>query len=211
MVLGGKGYLGVNLCKTLDNPKVYDIKDGNDVLDYWKLEQYIKDCDEVYHLAAVPGVQECEKHPKKTHRVNVEGTFNVSQLCSIHRKPFIFTSSFAVYGEPLTVYGSQKKAAEAVARVHGGTVCRLSNVYGGDMFTELKNTAVSNLMKGTFIERGHGEQLRDFIHVDKVCVKLKENIGHQGIFDICSGKLLTINRLKELSLDPLFPNNIGGD
>ena len=59
----------------------------------------------IYHLAAVPSTR-AEQDPRASHRVNVEGTFNLLQLAVDQSRRrgepvrFVFPSSVAVYGFP---------------------------------------------------------------------------------------------------------------
>ncbi|MCK4964839.1 MAG: hypothetical protein KAS54_07145, partial [Dehalococcoidia bacterium] len=73
-----------------------------------------------------------------------------------------------------------------------------------------KETAVARLMKGTFEERGHGQEKRDFIHVDEVCKGLigASVLPPTSVIDICTGKTLSIDEIVALSNKPNFPMNI---
>lgn len=215
LVTGGEGYIGRNLMKILDNPVSYDIKSDWNILEPEILEDFIYNSDCVYHLAALPGVKQCEENPASAWQMNTEGTFNVARLCAKFKKPFIVASSFATISETPTVYGFTKQICEAIALHYGGLVARISNVYGGDGFLELKDTVIARLMKGTFEDRGHGDQKRDFIHVDEVCRKLKALMEAQvpptsfkGVIHVQTAKWTTINELVMLSRSPDFPDNI---
>ena len=215
LVTGGEGYIGRNLMKVLEDPISYDIKSDWDILEPELLEEFIEDSDCVYHLAALPGVKQCEENPVSAWQVNTEGTFNVARFCEKHEKPFVVASSFAVISENPTVYGFTKSVCEIIAMRYGGLAARISNVYGGDGFLELKDTAVARLMKGTFEDRGHGEERRDFIHVDEVCKQLKRFMEAQapptsfkGVIHVQTAKWITINTLVALSKSSRFPDNI---
>jgi dTDP-4-dehydrorhamnose reductase len=94
--------------------------------------------------AANPHVDECERRPAETRRVNVEGTLNVARACrEIGARMIFFSSDYVFDGargsyteedpvSPLNEYGRQKVAAErgvldADAR---GLVIRTTGVYG---------------------------------------------------------------------------------
>jgi len=215
LVTGGEGYIGQNLIEYLDYPLTYDLKLGENVLNREMLNGFIRNVDHVYHLAGISGVYECEKNKVEAWNTNVTGTFNVASLCREHNKPFIFTSSQAVNSKPLNFYGWTKLIGESIVQRYGGVVCRLSNVYGGKRFLDLKNTAIARLMKGTFEDRGHGKERRDFIHVNEVCEKLEAQmqkavagIDIGEIVNIRTEKWTTVDELIELSKNPVFPNNI---
>lgn len=215
LVTGGEGYIGQNLIEHLDHPLTYDLKLGENILDRKMLNGFIRNVDQVYHLAGISGVYDCETNQVEAFNTNITGTYNVASLCREHNKPFIFTSSQAVNSKPLNFYGWTKLIGESIVQRYGGVVCRLSNVYGGKRFLDLKNTAVARLMKGTFEDRGHGEERRDFIHVNEVCKELKVYMNRAvmgvsigSIVNIRTEKWTTINELIELSKSPDFPENI---
>jgi nucleoside-diphosphate-sugar epimerase len=194
-----------------DIPIIYDLKEGQDIMNRDQLDSGLQGMDACFHLAAVPSVKYCEDYPFEASRTNVVGTLNVAEACVKHGVRMIFASSFAVQHpkNSRTVYGITKALGEKLVVHHGGVVCRLSNVYGGINYTELKDSVVARLMKGTFEDRGHGDEERDFIHVDQVCEQLvSAYFGDAQLLQICTGKLTSIADLVELSKDPEFPRNI---
>jgi nucleoside-diphosphate-sugar epimerase len=72
-------------------------------------------------------------------------------------------------------------------------------VFGGEDYTEKKNTVVAKLLKGTFKLEGDGTQTRDFIHVEDVCKAMTEIMKEpSGIYEIRSGVQISINELVEI-------------
>ena len=55
--------------------------------------------------------------------------------------------------ENVTVYGLTKKSGEMITKNYGGVIVRISNVYGGLGYTELKESVIARLLKGTFRAR----------------------------------------------------------
>lgn len=211
VITGGSGYIGTNLIKFVKNPLIYDIRNEyhQTILDLRNLRTAIKEAKEVYHLASYAGIAECEIFPREAFDVNVQGTFNVAYLCEKYGVPFVFASSQAVEVNPNSVYGFTKAIGEQITLHYGGTVARISNVFGGERFTELKNSVVARLMLGTFEDRGHDQELRDFIHVDQVCQGLIQIMGNGGICNIETGRKISIGELRTLSLDKsMFPHNL---
>jgi UDP-glucose 4-epimerase len=114
------------------------------------------DADYIFHLAALPSVPFSVSHPTKTHRVNVEGTYNVLKMALDTNTEFkgnvkkvIFASSSSVYGQnnlpfiedldnlkPESPYALHKLIGEQYCRLFDKlyglpTLClRFFNVYG---------------------------------------------------------------------------------
>ncbi len=63
------------------------------------LEELIKKCDFVFHLAAVVGVKRVMENPVDSVIINVEGSYNVLKLCARHGKKIFLASTSEVYGK----------------------------------------------------------------------------------------------------------------
>jgi len=121
LVTGGAGYIGSTACKALDragfNPVSLDnlcyghrwaVKWGDlavgDVRDKQALDQIFETYSPaaVMHFAALAYVGESVQDPEKYYDNNVAGTLNLLRAMRGHGcKNFIFSSSCAVYGDPL--------------------------------------------------------------------------------------------------------------
>jgi UDP-glucose 4-epimerase len=62
-------------------------------------EQLIKQCDQIYHLAAAVGVKLIVQNPTQTIETNISGTETVLRLASRYRKKVLITSTSEVYGK----------------------------------------------------------------------------------------------------------------
>ena len=111
------------------------------------------------------------------------------------------------------LYAMTKYLVENIVVNYGGRVLRIANVYGGSNYLDKKDTVVARLMKGTFEDRGHGEEARDFIHIDEVCRAFLHMLSlPEGYIDLaCHGVMTTIDELVEMSKDPTFPRNLRPD
>lgn len=115
------------------------------------LVKLVENCDVVFHLAGkVHAVPKTPNEEKEFYRVNVDGTRNLIQACSLCGiKRIIFYSTVGVYGkdgdfhgdeqsicEPVSVYGKSKLMAEKLileSESEGGpqgVVLRFPVVYG---------------------------------------------------------------------------------
>ncbi len=209
LITGGRGYIGENLAEMLENPLIYDLTDGNDIMNGSTLHRAMSKVDVCFHLAAVSGIQTCEDNPLHATETNLLGTINVARIALYWGKPMVFASSFAVLN-PTNVYAMTKYLGEKAVLALGGNVVRIANVYGGDNYTQKKNSAVAALMKGTWENRGLGKETRNFIHVEDVCQVLIDSLNPPmtTITEACCRSNISINKLIELSKDPSFPDNL---
>ena len=119
LVIGGAGYIGSHVVHALLQKgytvRVFDnMSTGRpenlfpgaefvqgDILDMATLDQVMKDCDAVVHLAAKKAVGESMTDPATYATNNITGTLNVlNAMAANHVRHFVFSSSAAVYGMP---------------------------------------------------------------------------------------------------------------
>ena len=183
--------------------------------------------DVVIHLAAKNSVEDSIKFPKETLMTNVDGTVNVLNACVKYGiKSVVAASSAAVYGDsenlpisennktnPSSPYGESKLKMEQLiqsfSKKHNlnSIILRIFNVYGkgqspeyAGVITKFLNKISKNDSLKIFSD---GLQTRDFIAIEDVIdaiqksiLKLKEN--HGTVFNIASGKSITIKNVAEL-------------
>ena len=85
--------LGIDLVAREPWPSI-DVTSDNPLL-----AEYIRQADEVYHLAGIEDPKRCEEHTEEA-AAQVKGTVNVLKLCLEYKKPVVIASSCAVYGPP---------------------------------------------------------------------------------------------------------------
>jgi UDP-glucose 4-epimerase len=163
---------------------------GDDVL----LKRLLNDCDCVFHLAAMPSVQQSISAPLESNRRNLDTTlrlFVAARDAGVRR--VVFASSSSVCGEakaeatkemvrpePLSPYAVQKYAAEQYARLFHRlyalpvVTLRYFNVFGPrqDYDSEYAGV-VARFCKAILHSRpitiyGDGQQSRDFTYIDNV-------------------------------------------
>ncbi|MDB2294288.1 NAD-dependent epimerase/dehydratase family protein, partial [Halorubrum ezzemoulense] len=71
-----------------------------DVRNRDRLEDALAGADVVCHLAAISGVDDCDKNPDLAYEVNVTGTNNVAWFCRKTGAALAFPFSMAVLGDP---------------------------------------------------------------------------------------------------------------
>ena len=196
-----------------------------DILDYETLVKCSKGFDLIIHLAAKTNITESAIHQDKIEKINVNGTINVARCCIENNvKKIIFSSSAAVYGDskvpttentktnPMSPYGISKLLAEnEIKRMAENkieyVILRLFNVYGkrqNKQHTDVISNFVENISKDKpFVIYGNGEQVRDFISIKDVvsAFHCAMKINSNGIYNIATGKSISINELSEIFLD----------
>lgn len=249
LVTGGAGFIGSHIADALlaegctvtvlDNlstgrlSNLEHIKDRitfhkGDIQDPELLAHAAKDCEVIFHLAAMVSVPQTVEQPVDSALINDIGTLRVLETARKNRvKQVVFSSSCAVYGDdpelpkretmapkPLSPYAVQKLTGEYYARLYHdlygvGTVClRYFNVYGPRQDPSSPYSGVISIfMKKAVLKEmpviyGDGTQSRDFVFVKDV---VKANLLAASVrqaegktFNIGTGKSVTIRQLWEI-------------
>ncbi len=206
-VTGGAGLIGLEICNKLikkgHSVYLYDLGEQiernksllNDkvkiffgsILDLHSLKTAIKNCDYVFHHAAMLGVKHTEDNKLDCLEINSTGTKNVLEACTNSKvKKIIFASSSEVYGEPKknpitekfqthgkTIYGISKLIGEEYCKSYYQkynlkyTILRYFNTYG---IYQQKKFVIQNfvhdaILKNKIIINGNGLQKRSYMHV----------------------------------------------
>ncbi|MBQ3671172.1 MAG: dTDP-4-dehydrorhamnose reductase [Treponema sp.] len=128
-VIGRKGMLGSQVCRTLSENKVdfLGTDSGVSILDYSVLENFAsgKDISFIVNCAAYTAVDRAESEAEKARALNADGPRNIARLAKKLGVPFIHISTDYVFGgtasspisedtpiEPIGVYGATKAEGE---------------------------------------------------------------------------------------------------
>jgi UDP-glucose 4-epimerase len=204
IVTGGSGFLGTHLIRALNKAghqvKNIDLHQSSehqtivaDVRNLDKMIELIRDADIVFHLASLIEAGESVKFPQKFIDYNIDGTLNVLEAMKANQiKTFIFSSSAAIYGEPINVpikendrtipinpYGMTKLAMEALlssyVRAHGftGIALRYFNLYGPEEHHQPETHVIPRFIKQIYDGEevtvwGDGGHKRDYIYIADV-------------------------------------------
>lgn len=198
------------------------------ITDYAALTPILAGAQYVFHLAALPRVQDSIDHPLETFAANVTGTLTLLQAAKEAKVgKVIFASSAAVYGDlatmplredmqvlPKSPYGLHKKMGEDACRLWSDiynlpTVSlRFFNVYG----SRFDPQGAYALVVGKFLSlrkegkplsiAGDGSHTRDYVHVSDVSAALiaaaESNCTHGEVFNVATGKETSVKDLANL-------------
>lgn len=235
-VTGGSGFIATPLVKHLLEKvykvKVLDLKEPRikhknlefvkkSILD--KITDDIKGSDAVFHFAALLGVDNSDKRPLDTMKVNLEGSVNVfKSALEVGVKKMIFSSSSEVYGEPrelpikedsvkgpVSTYGVSKLAAEIYAKAFNQElgadikIVRFFNVYGPGQESNWVVPIFINkaLMNESITVFGNGNQTRCFTYVEDIAdgvLKVFEKGQRGEAYNIGNNQPTTILELAQI-------------
>lgn len=178
--------------------------------------------DAVVHLAAQIDVRRSIKSPAEDADINICGTLNLlSGALAAGTKHFVFASSAAVYGPPVSLpmpeeaplrpsspYGVAKLTVEHYLRIFSEIyglktlALRFANVYGPRQAIKGEAGVVAVFMKNLLAGRrstifGDGGQTRDFVYVGDVArmVAAAVETGLAGVFNVSTGRETTVNSI----------------
>jgi UDP-glucose 4-epimerase len=250
LVTGGCGFIGSHLVDlliknnfevvVLDNfstgrkSNLDHIKNKNkikivqgDLNDTEVINESLKDCELVFHLAALADIVPSIVNPFEYFTSNVQGTIKLLEAArNFDIKKFLYAASSSCYGIPDVIptpenaeirlnypYAFTKWAGEQ-AVLHWGKVydlpvvsLRLFNVYGPRSRTSGTYGAVfgvflaQKLMRQPLTIVGDGSQTRDFTYVTDVAnafLKAARSEARDAIFNVGSKNTYSINYLASL-------------
>ena len=185
------GYID-NISTVLNNKRFRFVQD--DITNVTVINELVKQCQFVIHLAALGSVPRSIAMPLNTHHANLTGFLNILDAARTHKiQRFVFASSSSVYGndtsdikneertgELLSPYAVTKFADELYAKVFGLQYgleiigLRYFNVFGPNQSPNGAYAAVVPLFINGLLTQndvfinGNGMQSRDFTFVDNV-------------------------------------------
>lgn len=244
IVTGGAGFIGSNVVDALiekgyevhvidsliagkkENVNAKAIFHQADIRNLNEIQPIITGADFVFHLAALPRVQDSIDNPIETDAVNVGGTLNVLVASKNAKvKKVVFSSSAATYGDqetlplketmpatPKSPYGLHKFIGEEYLKlfneVYGlPTVSlRYFNVYGPRQSAQgsypLVIAKFIDLKKAgqSLTITGTGNQTRDFVHVYDIA---NANILAAESATVGKGEVINIGSGKSYSVNDI--------
>ena len=253
IVTGGAGFIGSNLVDLLieeghdvnvidnfssgkrencNNKAKYFELDISDQSNYEELKSIFLGSDGIFHLAALPRVQESIDNPLQFEKNNTLSTINVLKACADSNvKRLVYSASSSAYGNtvklpskeedpinPISPYAMQKYYGEVACRMFANVYgietvsLRYFNVYGERQSLEGAYALVmcvfarQRLNDEPLTIRGDGEQRRDFTHVKDIA---KANILAMTSEKVGNGEVINIGNSDNRSVNQIA-QMIGG-
>jgi UDP-glucose 4-epimerase len=200
-----------------------------DVRDSDKMKILSKDCQYIFHFAAVLGVDVVADNPVETMETEVIGTKNICDAAYANGiSKILYASTSGVYGhsalshtvtedllvDPKTSYAMAKRYNEIYLGAHfqekglNSVSFRFFNIYGPrqDNRMVIPRFIEQAMNNEPITVYGQGKQTRDFTYVDdavKACLLLMDNVKGSEIYNIANEKEIQIeevaNTIKDLT------------
>ena len=250
-VSGGAGFIGGHLCESLlsDGHIVYAMDnfstgsrkniekllshpnfhfEEGDIISSEKLEEFIRESDMIFHLAAVVGVELVVRDPVGTILTNVNGSERILSFASQYNKRIILASTSEVYGKSDKLPFSEKDDLVIGPSTHSrwsyacsklldefllmayyrnknlnGTVVRFFNTVGPRQTGEY-GMVIPRFVKAARTGEplkvyGSGKQTRCFCHVFDTIRALKLLVDQKDI----AGRIFNIGATNSISMEDL--------
>tara|TARA_Y100000816_G_scaffold291430_1_gene282745 strand:+ start:1083 stop:1991 length:909 start_codon:yes stop_codon:yes gene_type:complete len=253
IVTGGAGFIGSNLVdllidkghevEVIDNFSTGKKENCNEKAKYFELDisenssyenlkNILLGSDGVFHLAALPRVQESIDNPLHFEKNNTLSTINILKACADSNvKRLVYSASSSAYGNavdlplkedhpvnPISPYAMQKYYGEVACRMFANVYgietvsLRYFNVYGERQSLEGAYALVmcvfarQRLNNEPLTIRGDGEQRRDFTHVKDIA---KANLLAMNSKRVGNGEVINIGNSDNRSVNQIA-KMIGG-
>ena len=218
-----------NLSEWLKNSRFRFVM--GDMLNPKDVENAVRGCEIVFHLAANPNVKIGAFNTRVDYEQNILATYNLLEAMrkSGECKRIVFTSTSTVYGEaekkptpedygplkPISLYGASKLACEALISGFShlfefkSVICRLANIVGSrsrhgviyDFINKLRNNP------GTLEVLGDGTQRKSYLYVAdcvEALIRVAEHaVDRVEIYNIGSEDSVDVKTIAEIVIEEM--------
>ena len=230
-----RGQTAANFWVLKDNPNVKHVNGA--VRDRNKLAEALEGVEIVFHLAAFTNVRGGIERPILDFQDTAMGTVELLQaMADRNIKHLVFLSAGRVYGNPqyvpvdeqhplnpLEPYGLSKYTSELWCRYYEKNfgiqpiIMRLFSTYGERQLPKKNSTTnVVSIFAARLLNNedifiyGNGSLLRDFIYINDLINIIVRSVARDlwgEVFNVASGRTVTMRRLAETMVDMIHPAN----
>ncbi len=208
LVLGGKGFVGAELVRLLEEKgeeiRIIDRKLGDDLKHAEKYAEMFEWADRTWFIAWEIGIWKHATDPAYqigTLAASIDLCKSVFGALEKAKKPFLFVSTqFAGYP---SVLGSVKRVGEVWTTLLGGLTARFWNVYGFEEIGE-KSHVVPDMIYNALTKKRitlltNGEETRQFLFVRDAAEGLLHQFETgQPVADITNGEWVSIKSVADM-------------
>jgi UDP-glucose 4-epimerase len=180
-----------------------------DILDFETLNKAMRDCDVIFHTAAVADLDKTRSLPRQTMEVNVLGTANCLEAARNSKvKRFLFASSVYTAGKWGSFYRVSKQAGESLCKTFyeefglNYTILRYGSLYGRDAnhWNFIYGVCKSLLTDGEFTYISSKDSVREYVHIFDAA---RETVRIAGDPDF-SNKAVMITGHQRMKIEEFF-------
>ena len=195
----------------------------NPLFDFYELDmsvavfpELMENCEQVVHLAAMPGLMKSWQEPSLYVKHNIQATVNLIESLNIRQvQRFILGSTSSVYGlhatgrtdstlAPISPYGATKLSAELIAQSYMRSsglplqILRFFSVYGPRQRPDMAyDIFIRKILKSEVIAVfGDGEQSRSNTYVTDICSAIFQSLQLGS-----TGSIMNISGVERVSIN----------
>ena len=222
LVLGGNGFIGKHLIKSLLEHNLNFISPSKKELNITNNLPDINDIDHVYHLIAKCNVSDSWSNFANYHLVNVFGTINTLEFCRRNKCSMTYISGF-IYGNvkempihekiipnPNNPYAFTKYQAEQICKFYANEykvpiiILRVFNVFGPGQSDDFMIPRMINQFIDKNVNIVNAQSLiprRDYIYIDDVIDAIHKTTklsNHWSVYNVGSGVSYSVEDLLKM-------------
>jgi nucleoside-diphosphate-sugar epimerase len=187
-VIGANGFVGSQICKTLEDNLNYNLIR---IVREDDINELVSEADMVIHAANPAGRFNANSNPQNDFKETVEKTSNILRV--INGKPLLLLSTLSCKTQMDTDYGRNRRSCELLVLLQQGKVIRLGPMFGGDR----KQDTLHDLLAGRNIYVS-SETRYAYVDVSWVALKVVEVLSSPpGLYEIGANNAISLSDLRD--------------
>lgn len=187
-VIGSNGFVGSQICKTLEDSKNYNlirVVRGDNLI------KSVDKADIVIHAANPAGRFRAESNPENDFIETVEKTFNI--LKAVNGKPLLLLSTLSCKTQMNINYGRNRRSCELLVLSQEGKVVRLGPMFGGNRKKDTLHDLLIN--KNVYVSP---ETRYAYVDVSWAASKIVElTSSPPGLYEIGANNAVSLSELRD--------------